>query len=395
VIAVTFFPDFAAREKRQAMLSLSALAELTRTTTAAAKEALPWLKLARFGNGATPRGSLRHDRNIICITGIEGDYDGGVVAFDEAVERLAKAGLLALVYTSPSHCAERPRWRVLCPTSTELRPAARSGLVSRLNGVLGGTLGAESWTLSQAYYYGAVGKNPDHRVEVIDGEPIDHLDELELIAVGKPATKAGTGYSTAVCAPVDEAALLEQIRTGESYHPAAMRLIGHWASHGVPLLAAAARLEAAFDDVFPGDRDDRWRARRASIPAMLDYVFVKEAEKRADEEQAVYAELPEELRRRIAVGVEGEQRKHEIRRRAGRLVPRIGPYEALDHLLTWNAGRCRPPLPTAEIVAAVEWVAARELKQGEHNDHREHRAARNDATPQTGDRRCPARAARA
>jgi hypothetical protein len=263
------FPDFAARAKRLQVLSQAALAELARTTTADTKEALPWLKLARFGYGATPRGSLRHDRNVICITGIEGDYDGGVVAFDEALEQLAKAGLLALVYTSPSHSPPRPRWRVLCPTSTELPPSARLALVGRLNGVL----------------------------------------------------------------------------------------------HGVPLLAAKARLEAVFDDVFSGDRDDRWRARRASIPTMLLYVYPKEASKRADEEQAVYAGLPKELRRLIAEGVEGEQRKREIARLAGLLIPRVEIYGALDLLLAWNTARCRPPLPTAEVFSVVEWIAEREIER--------------------------------
>lgn len=31
-----------------------------------------------------------------------------------------KAGLLSLTYTSPSASTERPRWRIVCPTSREL-----------------------------------------------------------------------------------------------------------------------------------------------------------------------------------------------------------------------------------------------------------------------------------
>src|SRR5258705_57038 len=82
----------------------------------------------------------------------------------------------------------------------------------RINGVLGGVLGAESWTLSQAYYFGSVGNNPHHRVEVIEGEFIDQLVELELIAIGKPASKAGNGHPSAP-GPIDEKALIEQIGT--------------------------------------------------------------------------------------------------------------------------------------------------------------------------------------
>jgi hypothetical protein len=86
--------------------------------------------------------------------------------------------------------------------------------------------------VSQAYYFGSVGTNPDHRVEVID-EPIDVLDELELIAIGKPATKAGGGSSTASCAPVDEAALL----TATEIAPTAAIALA-----GAPLDAAGSRL---------------------------------------------------------------------------------------------------------------------------------------------------------
>jgi hypothetical protein len=367
-ITVTFFRDFAARAKRQETLSLRAMAELARAATAAAKEDLPWWKLARFGNAATGQGSLRHDRNVICISGVEGDYDGEVVELDKVLERLEKAGLGALVYTSPSHRPARPRWRVLCPTSRELPPADRFHLVSRINGVLGGLLGAESWTLSQAYYYGSIDNNPDHRVEVIDGEFVDQLDELDLIAVGKPATKADNGHSSAP-GPIDETALFEQIRIGESYHPAAMRLIGSWALRGVPLMEAKARIVRAFEGAPPADRDDRWRVRYASIPTMLGWTYGKEAEKRESAEQDVYAKLPNDLRQLIDVGVDGEQRKREIARLAGLLVPRIGPYDTLDLMLCWNAARCRPPLPIAEIFGVIDWIAGRELgrTRGHHN----------------------------
>src|SRR6516164_6574482 len=63
--AVTFFETFAAQTKRDESLSLDALADRVRTVTAATKEALPLLKLARFGNARSAKGSLRHDRNVI------------------------------------------------------------------------------------------------------------------------------------------------------------------------------------------------------------------------------------------------------------------------------------------------------------------------------------------
>ena len=38
----------------------------------------------------------------------------------------------------------------------KLSPTLRNKMVDRLNGVLGGVLSRESWTLSQAFYFGRV-----------------------------------------------------------------------------------------------------------------------------------------------------------------------------------------------------------------------------------------------
>ena len=96
------------------------------------------------------KNCLRHDANVVQITGIEGDYDLEKMPVSEAVERLEQAGIASMLYTSPSHTEDAPRWRVLCPTSVALPPTERDRLLARLNGVLGGVLSSESWTLSQS-----------------------------------------------------------------------------------------------------------------------------------------------------------------------------------------------------------------------------------------------------
>jgi hypothetical protein len=53
---------------------------------------------------------------------------------------------------------------VLCPLSEAQQPGQRTRLLARLNGAFGGVFSNESWTLSQAYYYGSVGTAPSHRV---------------------------------------------------------------------------------------------------------------------------------------------------------------------------------------------------------------------------------------
>jgi hypothetical protein len=184
--AATFFFSPGAPDKREERLHAHELAERIRNTTQKRKDLLPWLKLARFGGLRTDKGSLRHDGNVIAITGIEGDYDGEQMSFEVAEDVLNTISIHALLYTSPSHTENAPRWRVLCPLSREYSPDRRDDFMARLNGAFGGIFSRESWALSQSYYFGAVNKNPPHRVAVIEGVCVDLADNLDEGAVGRP-----------------------------------------------------------------------------------------------------------------------------------------------------------------------------------------------------------------
>jgi hypothetical protein len=281
--AVTFFPNLGATEKREERHTLRSLADQVRTVTAAEKSQLPWLKLARFGNQQSKRNSFRHDANVLTISGIEADYDGETMPFREAADLLEKAGVLAMIYTSPSHTEDAPRWRVLCPTSEELPPQKRQHLMGRLNGLFRGIFSTESWTLSQSYYYGSVASNPSHRVEVVDGTTIDLLDELDKGWQGKPNTtssgpgKSGTEFRKG---RVIEAVLLAQITSGESYHEATLRLLGKWARNGVPYMEARGRLKDAMEAIRAVDRNARWQDRYDDIDRCLTDIYGKEARAR-------------------------------------------------------------------------------------------------------------------
>src|SRR6516162_7354584 len=87
--------------------------------------------------------------------------------------------------------------------------------------------------------------------------------------------------------PFDEAALIEAVRSGASYHRAALSALAHWAHQGSGMLEAEARLRKLFEDVFPPDRDHRWHDRVAEIPRLLSYVYGKLADK--DDEQVSFA----------------------------------------------------------------------------------------------------------
>ena len=181
---VTFFCDRFGQHLEAESLTLAALADLIRAANANRKDKLGLLKLAKFGNQRSDQNSLRHNGNVLAISGVETDYDGEQVSFEEAVATVRKAGLSALMYTSPRNTAAKPRWRILLPASCELEPGLRPKLVARVNGLFGGILASESFTLSQAYYYGSVNNNPDHRVELVEGDFIDCRDDLDQGAVG-------------------------------------------------------------------------------------------------------------------------------------------------------------------------------------------------------------------
>jgi hypothetical protein len=274
-ILLTFFGSYAAKNKRETRYSLRELAERIRTTTADHKADLPWLKLARFGNRRTSEGCLRHDANVLAITGIEADYDGGRITVDKALDTLEKQGIASILYTSPSHTEDARRWRVLCPLSEEAKPAKRSHLLGRLNGLFRGVFSRESWTLSQSYYYGSVCSNPSHRVELIDGLPIDHHDDLDECWIGKGETET-TGNPEDVTGDERETAeLIRRILTGEEYHtaltPLAARLISRNAPRGITREILRGAMLA-----IPKDRHDgRWKARYDEIERLIDSAVTK------------------------------------------------------------------------------------------------------------------------
>jgi hypothetical protein len=154
-IRVTFFPNEYAQTLSFKDVEFWELQDLILRTTAAAKDRLSFLKLAKFGEKRTPKGnSLRSNANVEFISGIELDYDAAVMGFETAVDILREANLTAILYTSPSYAASTPKWRVILPTSRDLPPSERAKMVARVNGLFGGIFAGESFTLSQAFYFG-------------------------------------------------------------------------------------------------------------------------------------------------------------------------------------------------------------------------------------------------
>lgn len=172
---VTFFTDLEAATREERDLTFVELAELIRDTSGSSKYDLPLLKLATFGDQLSKKGSLRHDKNVLLVHGLECDYDAEIVSFTEAVGQARAVGVQAILYTSPSHTIATPRWRALFPFAGQMLPPGRGRMADRANAIFKGVLARETWTLSQSYYFGRTGA--DFELVVLDGAPLDTLSE--------------------------------------------------------------------------------------------------------------------------------------------------------------------------------------------------------------------------
>lgn len=308
-IRLTTFPTQGAQRKREVRLSMRQLATKIRNTEAEDKAHLPWLKGAVFGDKPTPLrpdptkpgrmtgNSLRHDANVVAVTGVELDYDAGVISPETARDRLKRAGVTALVYTTPSHTPAEPRWRVLAPCSTEFPPDRRAALVARLNGLLDGEVDGASFTLSQSYYFGNVKGKPRVRAFPIKGRRyIDQAADLDATAVGKRARHRANDNAPPA-GPFDEAGLIEDLLSGGNYHGSAMSLLGHWAVTGVSYLECKRRIEELFQSIPEADRRDVWAVRVAEIPTLLHRIFgnqVREEIEERDRLVSLFEDLPDD-----------------------------------------------------------------------------------------------------
>lgn len=114
-IDVAFFNDRRALSLKPKTLSLRDLP--IALPDAVSKGTMLHIKLGRFTGEPTAKGSYRHNTAHDSVSGIEGDYDAGTMTVEQALVSLSRAGVAAMIYTTPSH--QKPgkghRWRVLCP----------------------------------------------------------------------------------------------------------------------------------------------------------------------------------------------------------------------------------------------------------------------------------------
>lgn len=217
MVTVTEFPNVTPKTCERKSLSWDELcARFADPKTYPEKRKCRLLIGALLGDKPTENGCIRHEANVQAYTVLFGDYDAGALTVPDAATKLADAGVEAMFYTSASHTAEQPRWRVVAPLSKAIPPAEFPALMGRLNGVLGGALARESFTVSQSYYIGRV-NGAVYETQRVRGQCIDLLPGLEAGAVYPPtaASVVPAAVNTNVEVPDIPARFYELLKTDE------------------------------------------------------------------------------------------------------------------------------------------------------------------------------------
>lgn len=288
-VLCTLFSDEKAKKKLEMYVTADGLLALD---PRADKGATPWLKLAIFGDKPSSKKCLRYDANVLKLTGAELDYDGGQMSFQEARDNLADAGISAILYTSPSHKPEHPKWRVLLPFQTPVEGSTlemktyRKKAVVYAEKALGIKADRISYNLSQSYYFGPTEKGKEHYlVEEVNGVCVDNLldrdgiprpnspeAELTAPAANDLATGLAAGLATQDT-PGDVERWFREIGSGDSIHPNLLSLSGHFAHAGVPEATCRATLTNAVEHSQTDPQ--RKAARLAEISGIVESAYSK------------------------------------------------------------------------------------------------------------------------
>jgi len=131
LITVTIFPNFAAKVKEVWDMTLPEIGLMIEAENRKRKNLLPWMKLAAFGGTRTPKGSLRHDANVLAISGVEVDHDSGR-PIEEAIGLLQAAAYAQFVRQSVvSAFPKAARRERLSSASERIEPAGTRSMVGQ------------------------------------------------------------------------------------------------------------------------------------------------------------------------------------------------------------------------------------------------------------------------
>jgi hypothetical protein len=264
--------------------------------TAKTKAKLPLLKLAIFSGESTAAKCLRHDAAVTSVTGCELDYDEGSMTMEEAAARFRDAGVCALLYKTPGSTLEHPRWRGVFPFaqsysgSTDAMKAYRAGAVTAAVEILGEPVANESYTLSQAFYFGVVEGKEWNCVDTL-GKCIDEVYDIEVF-INRPGSQGKSNRKVNSDDRLDVVAAIKEISTGAVFHTNLTRLAAHYVALGMkraPVLSELTQFMNKSQDA----GTERWDKRMNDLPRLVDSAIEKFSDAIPDEVFARYADAPD------------------------------------------------------------------------------------------------------
>ena len=236
LISYTLFADkYAAEKIVRADVPWEELVQRIREApTYPDKAHCPLISLSEYGDGVSDKGSVRFAENVLRVHGGEIDYDAEQVPMSEAAALLQAANIEAALYTTPSHTADKPRWRVFLPFSEAAFPEKRREYLGRANRILGGIAADESFNLSRSFFVGRV-DGVEYETAETHGRCIDMAADLEPLY-----GTAHSGNGVAHDATTDSE-LRAAFERGDGRYEAMLKLSARWAARGM----AADDIEAA------------------------------------------------------------------------------------------------------------------------------------------------------
>ena len=241
------------------------------------KELSPLLSLCTYGDYVKAGGeSLRNSENIKDVYGIEVDYDGEIISFEDGVKTIEDAGLQSVACTTASHTAQTPRWRVFFPFAASGTLADREAALERVNGLFEARIAQESFSESQAFYIGPAG-GAEYLCRVTTGQTIDQTTNLPRVP--KKHRKRPTGKITLET----EEDWIEDIQSGVGIHPALASLaMKGWSVEQLRHLCAQSNVRE--------NRPKRF-ARLMREGGEIDKAVESAARKKADQQLAEHQKL--------------------------------------------------------------------------------------------------------
>lgn len=222
----------------------------------ATKDAMPLIVGYTFGDRRSAGGSYRHGDNVETVTAIVLDYDAGVADVAALMAEYRRHDVAVAVFTSPSWTPERPRVRMVFPLSRAYKREEFHLLVAKANAIGGAWVSPETFSLSQAFYFGRAATAVGYHCDFHDGRYLDLLPGIKPIWV----KASGNVHKGGLTKPTESDSELQQaIRRGSNFHDSVRDLTARWVSSYGPE-KANKRLMELYEEAkesVPADRMGR------------------------------------------------------------------------------------------------------------------------------------------